>query len=350
MRTQDRDVWFLQQVRRPSPVVLRCVTPAWGRGSAASHDTVRGLVKARGVARYTGSRLGGAQMEQKSNLRLCPILPMVQVSQLKALWAECGSSPPAASIPTVEFYGHRPASGALRCFSNFYEHSPFDFVVPPSCGAEALVAAGRPHRVPVTFTEKAIMLCKASIMGDYKTYDQILEAASPQEAKALGRTVSPFVPAIWDALVCEVARAVCVQKALGVPELHARLLETGDDSKRLQLGHWPRHRPQGRLHALPLAGHQHPRLGADAGTRRDGSGGRKQRRHKRWWQRRQQRRPAGWGEQRSAGRRKGMRRQITQGGHLQRRRVLARRLEQTPGAAVLSHLPCFEWRQARPRL
>jgi hypothetical protein len=61
------------------------------------------------------------------NLRPCPILPapMVQVSHLKALWAEFGSSPPAASFPTVEFYGYRPASGALRCFSNFYEHPPF---------------------------------------------------------------------------------------------------------------------------------------------------------------------------------------------------------------------------------
>ena len=115
--------------------------------------------------------------------------------------------------------------------STNHRDPPFDevdFVVPPSCGVEARVAARRQHRVPVTFTEKAIMLCKASIMGDYKTYDQMLEAASPQEAKALGRTVSPFVTAIWDALACEVARAVCVQKALGVPELHARLLETGD--------------------------------------------------------------------------------------------------------------------------
>ena len=59
-------------------------------------------------------------------------------------------------------------------------------------------------------------------------YGQIQAAASPQEAKALRRSVSPFVPARWDALVCEVARAVCVQKALGVPELHARLLETGE--------------------------------------------------------------------------------------------------------------------------
>ena len=89
--------------------------------------------------------------------------------------------------------------------------------------------------MPVTFTEKAIMLCKASIIGDYKMYGQIQAAASPQEAKALRRSVSPFVPARWDALddddpfiIYEVARAVCVQKALGVPELHARLLETGE--------------------------------------------------------------------------------------------------------------------------
>jgi predicted NAD-dependent protein-ADP-ribosyltransferase YbiA (DUF1768 family) len=82
--------------------------------------------------------------------------------------------------------------------------------------------------VQVTFTEKAIMLCKANIIGDYKMYGQIQAAASPQEAKALRRSVSPFVPARWDALVCEVARAVCVQRALGVPELHARLLETGE--------------------------------------------------------------------------------------------------------------------------
>ena len=92
----------------------------------------------------------------------------------------------------------------------------------------ARVGGGRHLEVVCVHPEKAIMLCKANIIGDYKMYGQIQAAASPQEAKALRRSVSPFVPARWDALVCEVARAVCVQKALGVPELHARLLETGE--------------------------------------------------------------------------------------------------------------------------
>ena len=59
-------------------------------------------------------------------------------------------------------------------------------------------------------------------------YGQIQAAASPQEAKTLRHSDFPFVPVRWDSLVYEVARAVCVQKALGVPELHARLLETGE--------------------------------------------------------------------------------------------------------------------------
>jgi ribA/ribD-fused uncharacterized protein len=229
---------------------------------------------------------------------------MVQESHLKALWAECGSSPPAASFPTVEFYGHRPASGALRCFSNFYEHPPCVFVVPPSCGAEALVAAGRPHHVPVTFTEKAIMLCKASIIGDYKMYGQIQAAASPQEAKALRRSVSPFVPARWDALVCEVARAVCVQKALGVPELHARLLETGERviaemtrndcnwGTGLDIGHkdasmpsrWPGTNTLGWT-LMQASAEMAAAAGSSGATRGGGRG-------MRWWHRRPQRRPA----------------------------------------------------------
>ena len=94
------------------------------------------------------------QSEQNSNLRPCPILQASWCrsrisSHLKVLWAECGSSPPAASFPTVEFYGHRPASGALRCFSNFYEHPRFDSVVRRRGGGRRRTAtscAGHVHR------------------------------------------------------------------------------------------------------------------------------------------------------------------------------------------------------------
>jgi ribA/ribD-fused uncharacterized protein len=100
--------------------------------------------------------------------------------------------------------------------------------LPDSCATEALVAAGRPATVPVTFTEKAIMLCKAAIMGDYQTYDGIVAASTPAQAKALGRQVAPFDAPKWDAAVCDVARAVCAQKFAAVQGLRETLLGTGE--------------------------------------------------------------------------------------------------------------------------
>ena len=147
---------------------------------------------------------------------------------LRAHWAGIRAQLGDAGLPTVEFYGHKESSGPKRCFSNFYEHAPFDFTLPASCGSAALLAAARPATVPVTFTEKAIMLCKAAIMGDLKTYDDIVAASTPAQAKALGRNVSPFDAAKWDALVCDVARAVCTQKFAAVAGLRETLLGTGE--------------------------------------------------------------------------------------------------------------------------
>lgn len=146
----------------------------------------------------------------------------VTPGMLRQFWL----SLPSSAFPTFEFYGHSESSGRTRCLSNFFEHAPFEFVVPAVCGAAALAAAGRPVRVPVAFTEKAIMLCKASVMGDWASYDRIIVASRPSEAKALGRSVSPFDQARWDSVVCEVARAVCVQKARALPEVRDLLLNS----------------------------------------------------------------------------------------------------------------------------
>ena len=146
---------------------------------------------------------------------------------LKAHWAEVGLLGSGA-FPTVEFYGHHERNGGRRSFSNFYEHPPFDFTLPPSCAAAALVAAGRPSTVAVGFTEKAIMLCKASVMGDYATYDRVVSSSTPAEAKKLGRQVAPFDSLKWDAVVCDVARSVCVQKFAAVAGLREVLLDTGE--------------------------------------------------------------------------------------------------------------------------
>ena len=60
--------------------------------------------------------------------------------ELRNFWNDFGSY--GWTLPTVEFYGH--STGPHRCFSNFFEHAPFDFTVPESCGRAELIAAGRP--------------------------------------------------------------------------------------------------------------------------------------------------------------------------------------------------------------
>ena len=71
------------------------------------------------------------------------------------------------------------------------------------------------------------MLCKASAMCDYSSFDAIARSSAPRKAKALGRSVGPWNQRIWDGVVCEVAREVVLQKFAALPELSAVLLGTG---------------------------------------------------------------------------------------------------------------------------
>ena len=82
------------------------------------------------------------------------------------------------------FYGHGDRADD-PWFSNFYEHSPFAFAIPPWCG----VYGGR-ETVPIEFSEKAIMLCKASLMGDEKTFARVAAAQTPAEANGWGGSSS----------------------------------------------------------------------------------------------------------------------------------------------------------------
>ena len=151
--------WIFSALSAPSPspssvssTVSRWFgTGTWQRG-IPRHRCRFGQGARRPTLTVQG--LAAPPIEQNSNLRPCPILQASWCrsrisSHLKVLWAECGSSPPAASFPTVEFYGHRPASGALRCFSNFYEHPRFDSVVRRRGGGRRRTAtscAGHVHR------------------------------------------------------------------------------------------------------------------------------------------------------------------------------------------------------------
>ena len=70
------------------------------------------------------------------------------------------------------------------------------------------------------------MLCKASVMGDFKSFDDILLSQTPNNVQNLGRLVHPWVQERWDTLVCEVAREVVTQKFASVPGLAPILLST----------------------------------------------------------------------------------------------------------------------------
>merc|ERR1719329_1215584 len=63
--------------------------------------------------------------------------------------------------------------GDLACFSNFYDQTwcAFDFVLPLKFDGVGLAEADRTTRC--TFSEKAIMLCKAAVFGDSDSYDAI---------------------------------------------------------------------------------------------------------------------------------------------------------------------------------
>jgi len=102
-------------------------------------------------------------------------------------------------------------------------HEPFDFAIPPWCGVH-----GGQETAPIEFSEKAIMLCKASLMGDAETFARVAAAQTPAEAKRLGRLVEPWDEERWQMHVCDIARHVALAKFAGVPGLRERLLATGE--------------------------------------------------------------------------------------------------------------------------
>lgn len=131
--------------------------------------------------------------------------------------------------PIAQFYEAEDSSSPYGVFSNFYVHEPFEFSIPSNCRSRVVFADGkRPTSVPIRYTEKAIMLCKAAIMGDEDAFDAIVAASSPAEDKAFGRKVRNFDQALWNRVVCDVAVDVVTQKFRSIPRLRDILLSTGN--------------------------------------------------------------------------------------------------------------------------
>ncbi|MBQ6564400.1 MAG: DUF1768 domain-containing protein, partial [Clostridia bacterium] len=82
--------------------------------------------------------------------------------------------------------------------------------------------------VTYSFVEKYMMAEKARLFHDTERYDAILQAEYPWECKELGRQVTPFDSAAWNAVKYDVVKTASRAKYEQNPELMARLLQTGD--------------------------------------------------------------------------------------------------------------------------
>jgi hypothetical protein len=132
-----------------------------------------------------------------------------------------GTLAPAPKV--IAFYSDRVGQ-RYREFSNFYSDSPaYVFNLPPCAQREGL-----PQSFMVEFSEKAIMLAKAAMMGDEEILQEIALARSPKDCKALGRAVRNFDQELWASHLEELAFEVVKQKFEASPELRKVLLSTGD--------------------------------------------------------------------------------------------------------------------------
>jgi len=119
----------------------------------------------------------------------------------------------------IGFYSRR---SHFAEFSNFH-YAPFDFHLP-----EFACHEGWSHTIYCEVSEKAIMLTKAALMKDREIFEEIIQTKDPAAVKALGRSVSPWNQALWDAHLEAVAFEVVRQKFASSRQLRDLLFTTGD--------------------------------------------------------------------------------------------------------------------------
>jgi len=122
----------------------------------------------------------------------------------------------------IKFYSNKDENNYPE-FSNFYRHESFEFEIPKDLHKE-----GYPNKVNCTFSEKAIMLCKAILFDDHPNFTLIEHCDSPSYVKKYGRQVKNFNQFIWNKKVLDIAYQVVFQKFSKVKNLRNILLGTGD--------------------------------------------------------------------------------------------------------------------------
>ncbi len=117
----------------------------------------------------------------------------------------------------------------MSSFFFFWGHTPkVPGVVDKSCLSQWYLAPFEVEGVRYLTAEHWMMAEKARLCGDSETLARILAAATPAEAKKLGRKVSPFDPQRWEAARFEAVVRGNVAKFSAHEELRRFLLATGE--------------------------------------------------------------------------------------------------------------------------
>ncbi|WP_281557063.1 NADAR family protein [Thalassomonas sp. RHCl1] len=128
---------------------------------------------------------------------------------LEALHAALGRG---EKVKYLYFWGHqKPKAGIGKsCFSQWYQ-APFD-------------VDGRHYPT----AEHYMMARKALLFKDQSAFEKILAAATPGEAKKLGRNVMGFDDKVWQKQRFAIVVEANLAKFSQLPELKAFLLDTGE--------------------------------------------------------------------------------------------------------------------------
>ena len=128
----------------------------------------------------------------------------------RVLKAKVDAEPTEPALEPVFFFTGNPALNDNRFLSNMYE-------------AQIQVEG-------VTFptVEHYFQWSKAKQFGDASTQAKILKSASPKSAKAYGKKVAPFDPAVWGDMAVRVMTTAVKAKFMQHPDLLKKLRETGD--------------------------------------------------------------------------------------------------------------------------
>ncbi|TDV47067.1 hypothetical protein CLV71_110250 [Actinophytocola oryzae] len=119
--------------------------------------------------------------------------------------------------------------GATFTYLPFYGHAPEpDGSVGPGCLSQWWPAPFSVDGNTFATAEHYMMWRKATLFNDPETAGRILAAATPKEAKALGRQARNFDQAVWEATRYEIVVAAGTHKFGQHDDLREFLLSTGD--------------------------------------------------------------------------------------------------------------------------